>query len=252
MGHAILHGALLVWIRPTTYQKYSPSQLAFGQPPNIYHFRIFGCVVYVLIAPPQCTKIGPPRRLRIYVGFDFPSIIRYLKPLTDDIFKERFEDCYFDKNIFPSLGKEKLLPEARQEITCNSLPLSHFDPHTNQCELEVQKIIHLHSIANQLPNVFIDNKKIVKSYIPTVNTPVKIEGPVGQSINTTANESNACLKCGRLIDANDKISWKRKAQGNEIDASKEALPTKLATKIDPSKFHVQKSPGNESPKEEPF
>ena len=29
-GHAILHAASLVWIRPTTYQKYSPLQLAFG------------------------------------------------------------------------------------------------------------------------------------------------------------------------------------------------------------------------------
>jgi hypothetical protein len=50
-GHAILHAASLVRIKPTTYQKYSPLQLAFGQPPNISHFRIFGCAVYVPIAP---------------------------------------------------------------------------------------------------------------------------------------------------------------------------------------------------------
>ena len=41
-GHAILHVASLVWIKPTTYPKYSPLQLAFGQPTNISHFRIFG------------------------------------------------------------------------------------------------------------------------------------------------------------------------------------------------------------------
>jgi hypothetical protein len=40
-GHAILHAASLIRIRPTSYQKYSPLQLAFGQPPNIFHFRIF-------------------------------------------------------------------------------------------------------------------------------------------------------------------------------------------------------------------
>jgi transposase InsO family protein len=51
-GHAILHAASLVRIRPTSYQKYSPLQLTFGQPPNIFHFRIFGCAVYVPIAPP--------------------------------------------------------------------------------------------------------------------------------------------------------------------------------------------------------
>ena len=115
--HAILHASSLVWIRPTTYQKYSPLQFAFGQPQHISHFRIFDCVVYVPITPPQCTKMKPQRRLGIYVGFDSLSIIRYLKPLNDNIFKARFEDCYFDENIFPSLRKENSLPETRQEIT---------------------------------------------------------------------------------------------------------------------------------------
>jgi transposase InsO family protein len=58
-GHAILHAASLVRIRPTAYHKYSPLQLVFGQQPNIFHFRIFGCAVYVPISPPQRTKMGP-------------------------------------------------------------------------------------------------------------------------------------------------------------------------------------------------
>jgi hypothetical protein len=45
----------------------------------------------------------PQRRLGIYVGFNSPSIIRYLEPLTNDIFNARFEDCHFDENPFPSL-----------------------------------------------------------------------------------------------------------------------------------------------------
>jgi hypothetical protein len=61
-GHTILHAASFVWIRPTTYQKYSPLQLALGQPSNISHFHIFGCSVYVPIAPPQRTKMGPQCR----------------------------------------------------------------------------------------------------------------------------------------------------------------------------------------------
>jgi hypothetical protein len=194
--------------------------------------------------------MGSQRRLEIYIGFDSPSIIRYLEPLTCDIFKARFEDCHFDENIFLSLGKKKSLPEARQEITWNNSTLSHFDPCTNQCELEVQRIIHLQSIVNQLPDPFSDNKKIIKSYIPTANTPAKIEVPVGQSINTAINESKARLKHGKPIDANDKIPRKRKTLGNEIGAPKEALPTKQATKIDPSKLSVQNSHENESPKEE--
>jgi hypothetical protein len=103
-----------------------------------------------------------------------------------------------------------------------------------------------------LPDAFTDNKKIVKSHIPATNTPAKIEVPVGQSINTVANESKACLKRGRPIGAKDKIPRKRKAQGNEISAPEEALPTKQATKIDPSKLSVQNSPGNKSLEEEPL
>ena len=136
-GHAILHAASLVCIRTTAYHKYSSLQLVFGQQPNIFHFRIFGCALYVPISPPQRTKMGPHRRLGIYVGFDSPSIIRYLEPLTDDIFKARFDDCHFNETIFPPLGGEKLLSEAQLEITWNVSTLSHLDPRTNQSELEV-------------------------------------------------------------------------------------------------------------------
>ena len=58
-GHAILHAATLVRIRPTNYHEFSPLQLTFGQEPNISHLRVFGCAVYVPIAPPQRIKMGP-------------------------------------------------------------------------------------------------------------------------------------------------------------------------------------------------
>ena len=57
-GHAILHAASFVHIRPTANHKFSPLQLVLGQQPNIFHLRTFGCVVYVPIAPPQRTKMG--------------------------------------------------------------------------------------------------------------------------------------------------------------------------------------------------
>jgi hypothetical protein len=60
--------------------------------------------VYVPISPPQRTKMGPQRRLGIYIGFHSPSIIKYLEPLTGDIFTARFQ---FDETIFPILGGEK-------------------------------------------------------------------------------------------------------------------------------------------------
>ncbi|CAA2961065.1 copia-like poly, partial [Olea europaea subsp. europaea] len=81
-GHAILHAASLVRIKPTAYYQYSPLQLAFGYEPNIFYLRIFGCAFQVPILPSQFTKMGPQRKLGIYVGFDSPSIIRYLEQLT--------------------------------------------------------------------------------------------------------------------------------------------------------------------------
>ena len=111
-GQAILHAASLVCIRPTAYHKFSPLQFVLGQQPNILHLCTFGCAVYVPIAPPQRTKMGPQRRLGIYTGFNSLSIIRYLEPLIDDVFKTRFEDCHFIETIFPPLGGEKSLPKA--------------------------------------------------------------------------------------------------------------------------------------------
>ena len=81
-GHAVLHAAELIRIRPSSEHKYSPSQLLTGHEPDISHLKTFGCAVYVPIAPPQRTKMGPQRRMGIYVGYDSPTIIKYLEPTT--------------------------------------------------------------------------------------------------------------------------------------------------------------------------
>ena len=74
----------------------------------------------------------------------------------------------------------------------------HFDPCTNQGELEVQRIIHLKNLANQLPYAFINTKKMTKSHIPTANVPARIDVPKGQLAN----------KCQiRLEDDNSKKTW---------------------------------------------
>ena len=61
-GHAILHAAALVCIRPTANHQQSPFQLVLSQIPNLSHLRVFGCTVQVPIAPPQRIKMGPQRR----------------------------------------------------------------------------------------------------------------------------------------------------------------------------------------------
>ena len=207
-GHAILHAAALIRIRPTSYNKTSPLQLVFGHIPNISHIRIFGCAVYVPITPPQRTKMGPQRRLGIYVGFESPSIIKYLEPMTGDLFTARFADCHFDESIFPTLGGKN--NQLGKDISWNELSLSHFDPRTKECELNVQKIIHLQRLANQLPDAFTDSKKVTKSHVPTANAPIKVDVPVGQT-----NEIMARMKRGRPIGSKDKNPRKRKGANNE-------------------------------------
>ena len=86
--------------------------------------------------------------------------------------------------------------------------MTHLDPRTNQCELEVQRIIHFQNLANQLPDAFIDTKKVTKSYIPIANTLAWIDVLVGQ----LTNESKIRLKRGRLVGSNDVTSRKRRTQ----------------------------------------
>ena len=136
-GHAILHTTTLVRIRQTANHQQSPFQLVLGQIPNLSHLRVFGCIAQVPIAPPQCTKMGPQSRSRIYIGFNSPSIIKYFQSSTGDVFKARFTDCHFDEVNFLSLGGDKLPKEERREIIWNASSMSHLDPHTAQCDKEV-------------------------------------------------------------------------------------------------------------------
>jgi hypothetical protein len=50
--------------------------------------------------------MGPHRKLGIYVGYQSPSIIKYLEPLTGDLFTARYADCIFNEDHFPALGGE--------------------------------------------------------------------------------------------------------------------------------------------------
>ncbi|RVW93168.1 Retrovirus-related Pol polyprotein from transposon TNT 1-94 [Vitis vinifera] len=149
--------------------------------------------VYVPIAPTQRTKMGPQRRLGVYVG------------------------------------REKSIPEERREISWKTSTMTHLDPRTNQCELEVQRIIHLQNLANQLPDAFIDTKKVTKSHIPAANTPARIDVPIGQ----LTNESKIRLKRGRPVGSKDVTPRKRRTQ-EKLSTLEEAIKMTDQFKIDKS------------------
>jgi len=115
-GHAVLQATDLIQIRPTAYHTASALQLVRGNQPSISHLRKFGCAVYVPISPPQHTIMGPQRKLGIYVGYKSPSIIKYLEPLTGDLFTARYADCIFDDDNFPALGGDNMYQNECQEI----------------------------------------------------------------------------------------------------------------------------------------
>jgi hypothetical protein len=48
-GHAVLHVANLIQLRPTTYHSTFLLYLVRGNAPSIYHMQKFGCVVYAPI-----------------------------------------------------------------------------------------------------------------------------------------------------------------------------------------------------------
>ena len=160
--------------------------------------------------------MGAQQRICIYIGFDSPSIIRYLEPLTGDVFTARYVDCHFDESVFPTLGGGKILNKKPSEISWNASDLNSLDPHTGQCEIEVQRIIHLQNIANQMPDAFNDARKVIKSHTPAVNTPARIEIPIEKSIpgeltNKVIEESKPRQKRGRPVGAKDTVPRKSKA-----------------------------------------
>ncbi|KAL1223093.1 Retrovirus-related Pol polyprotein from transposon TNT 1-94 [Cardamine amara subsp. amara] len=150
--------------------------------------------------------MGPQRRMGIYVGYDSPTIVKYLEPTTGDLFKARYADCHFDESSYPTLGGDN--NKLVKEIAWNQTSLSWQDPRTQECELEVQKIIHLQKLANQLPDSFVDPKRVTKSYIPAVNAPIRID--VQEGHNQVATESKARLKRGRPLGSKDKNTRKSK------------------------------------------
>jgi hypothetical protein len=142
--------------------------------------------------------MGPHRKMGIYVGYSSPSIMKYLEPLTGDLFAARYADCIFDEDNFPTLGGEKNHKECR-EIDWNVEGIHSLDPRTNESELEVQKIINLRKIANNLPDAFTDYKGVTKSHVPAMNVPERVE------ISKTTQPP----KRGRNLDKKDKASQKR-------------------------------------------
>ena len=163
----------------------------------------------------------------IYVGYDSPSIIRYLEPLTSDLFTARFTDCQFYKIVFLSLEGDNNInvPEERRELSWTTPTLSHLDPRTAQSETEVHRILDLQSVAQSMPNAFTDLARVTRSHIPAANVPAKMDVPnvrwsslleaqdatLADPRTLVASQSSTpTQKHGRPLGSNDSHPRKRK------------------------------------------
>lgn len=93
--YAVLHAAALLRLRPTLLNTQIPYELLSGSPPNVAYIRVFGCQVWKHVPDPKCHTIGTHCQDGIYVEFDSPSIIRYLDPSTEALYKARFANYKF-------------------------------------------------------------------------------------------------------------------------------------------------------------
>ncbi|XP_068329737.1 uncharacterized protein [Pyrus communis] len=154
----------------------------------------------------------------IYVGYDSPSIICYLEPLTDDLFTARFLECHFYEVVFSSLGDDKIVnvPEEQRELSWTTSTLSHLDPRTAQSETEVHRILDIQSVAQSMPDGFTNLVRVTRSHILATNVLAKISNARQTSLMETqdtnladprtlvASQSFALTqKCGRPLGSRD-------------------------------------------------
>ncbi|XWS73451.1 hypothetical protein CRYUN_Cryun02cG0130100 [Craigia yunnanensis] len=160
--------------------------------------------------------MGLQRRLSIYVGYNSPSIIRFLEPLTGDLFTAKFANCHFDETQFSLLETPKASKEEKQKkidiLSWRENDLTHLDLCTPECEKKIQRIIHLQEIANRLPDAFNDTAKVTKSHIPTVNTPTRIYVP---EEHKKMDDNVPRQKCNRPIGSKDAAPRKKRGRNQE-------------------------------------
>jgi hypothetical protein len=69
------------------------------------------------------------------VGYHSPLIIKYLEPLTGDLFTARYADCIFNEDHFSTLEKDYKYYLECQEINWDDKSILSSDPHTKETKL---------------------------------------------------------------------------------------------------------------------
>jgi hypothetical protein len=76
--------------------------------------------------------MGPHKKMSIYVGYHSPPIIKYLKPMTGDLFTTGYANCIFNEDHLPTLGGEFQNNSECQEINWDDKFMISSDPCTQE------------------------------------------------------------------------------------------------------------------------
>ena len=88
-------------------------------------------------------------------------------------------------------------------------------------------IIHLQNLANQLPDAFVDTKKVTKSHIPVANVPARVDITEGQK----TFESKTRSKRGRPIGSKDITPRKWRTNGKQNDHEESNIENQIPEEI---------------------
>jgi hypothetical protein len=69
------------------------------------------------------------------------SIIKYLEPLTGDLFTTRYNSCIFNDDHFSTSGGDYKYHSECRKINWDDKFIISSDPHIKETKLQIQKII---------------------------------------------------------------------------------------------------------------
>jgi hypothetical protein len=72
-----------------------------------------------------------------------PSILKYLKLLTGDLFTTQFADCIFNEDHFLTLGRDNKFIDDDQKIVWDDKTILSSDSRTKKTELQVRNFLEL-------------------------------------------------------------------------------------------------------------
>ncbi|KAL9249887.1 hypothetical protein AKJ16_DCAP03017 [Drosera capensis] len=106
---------------------------------------------------------------------------------------------------------------------------------TNVACKDCLKILDMQRIANQVADAFLDAKRVIKSHIPAVNVPVRIEIPKDRSIVKPIEECQEVDESPNVASQNDASSREQALENKQISicyASKDKPKSQVAESFD--------------------